>query len=247
MLTLFVASLLFWGGSTIASSRFFEPEIITVQGAQLISVEDIERIAQVDPASSTITMDTSAIEERLLENPWIAQAEVSTSFPREVVIEVRERIPAVQVAVDGIVHIASSDGKWLGYLSGDEDELQIIDPTGSVGRVDLPDIRIIPVEGIIGLSPSWGEEVEDDSLLNVLAHLRGLNPQIVSSVERVLAPEVGRTSLFTVDGVELDVGVADNLPEKSTIILDILETLEDNVVLINVRSIENPNWRGLAP
>jgi hypothetical protein len=140
--------------------------------------------------------------------------------------------------------VSSSDGRWLGYLN--EDATHIIDPTGSVEPVTVRGINIIPVSGIIELEPEWGELVTDEALLNVLAHLRGLDARIVSRVQRASAPEVGRTSLFTIDEVELDVGEANNLAEKSEIILIILEEEAGNVVLINVRSINNPTWRSLS-
>jgi len=239
-----LVGVLLWGGSLIANSGLFYPETIHVQGARFLASADIERIAAIDPTGSTIGMDTAEIEERLMANPWIVRATASTHLPREVTLEVTERIPAVKVESEEASWIASSDGMWLGYYS--EETSRLIDPTGSLSPIDVSDFNIIPVAGIIELEPEWGESVEDESLENVLAHLRGLDPQIVSRVLRVMASSVGSTSLFTIDEVELDVGRADNLEEKSAIILAILEGYPGDVVLINVRSIENPTWRGLS-
>jgi len=239
-----VAGLLLWGTTLVANSGLFHPGTIHVQGARFLANADVERIAAIDPTSSTVTMDTAEVEERLMSNPWIVRADVSTHLPREITIEVTERTPAVKVEGRGLNWVASSDGRWLGYYS--EETSSLVDPTGILLPVDVSDFNIIPVTGIIELEPEWGESVEDESLQNVLAHLRGLDPQIVSRVLRVTAPSVGSTSLFTIDEVELDVGRADNLEEKSAIILAILEGYSGDVVLINVRSIENPTWRGLS-
>ena len=236
-------SLLVWGGITFINSGFFYPSTIHVQGVRFLSANDIEGIAQIDPRSSTLTMDTSEIEDRLRAHPWIARTQVSSHPPSEVILEVSERTPAVKLKVEDEHWVASSDGRWLGYF--DEEESHILDPTGSVGPANVRGISIIPVEGIIELEPEWGEITNDESLLNVLAHLRGLDARIVSRVQRVSAPEVGRTSLFTIDEVELDVGRADNLDEKSKIILSMLEEHAENIVLINVRSIHNPTMRRL--
>ena len=237
-------ALLIWGVVAFINSELFYPSDIEVQNARFLSEDDVRNIAAVDMQSSTITMDTAELEDRLIAHPWIMRANVSTRFPSNVVIEVFERTPAVELEVGGVSWIASSDGKWLGYLN--ERNTQIFDPTGSVGAVGIRAINIIPVTGIAELEPEWGERTDDESLLNVLAHLRGLDSRIISRVSRVSAPEVGRTSLFTIDEVELDVGRADDLDEKSAIILRILEREEGNVVLINVRSIINPHWRGLS-
>ena len=241
---LVLAGLLFWGGTLIANSRLFQPETVHVQGTRFLTSADVEQVASIDPESSTVTMDTTELEERLASNPWIVRATVTTHLPREVTIEVTERTPAVKVESEGFDWVASSDGRWLGYY--DEESSTLIDPTGTLSAVSVANANLIPVAGIIELEPEWGELVEDESLLNALAHLRGLDSQIVSRVLRVSAPSVGSTSLFTIDEVELDVGRADNLEEKSAIILAILEGYAGDVVLINVRSIENPTWRGLS-
>ena len=237
-------AVVIWGVVAFVNSELFYPSDIEVFNARFLNEDDVRNIAAVDMQSSTITMNTAEIESRLTSHPWIRNAHVSTRFPNDVVIEVFERTPAVRLQVDGTEWVASSDGRWLGYLGGEGS--QIVDPTGSVAVVGVRALNIIPVTGIVELEPEWGERTDDESLLNVLAHLRGLDSRIVSRISRVSAPEVGRTSLFTIDEVELDVGRADDLEEKSAIILRILEEEEGNVVLINVRSIINPHWRGLS-
>jgi len=236
-------ALAVWGIGTFLNSSIFFPHEVEVQGVRFIGEDNIRQLAAIDMQSSTITMDTTAIEERLEENTWVAQATVSTYFPRTVFIDIVERTPAVVLEVDDVYWVASSDGKWLGTT--DEDATTIIDPTGSVAPANVEALTIFPVEGIVDPDPEWGGTITNDSLQNVLAHLRGLDVRIVSTVQRISAPEIGRTSFFTVDGVELDLGRADNIDEKSTIILNMLEEHGDSVVLINVRSIENPTLRRL--
>jgi hypothetical protein len=237
-------SLLLWGGFAIANSSLFYPEEVEVQGLRFLNSDELKEAAQVDPESSVITMDTDAIEARLRTNPWISNVSVSTSFPSGVQIEVTERTPAIRVETDGPDWVASSDGKWLGTIERDASEIQ--DPSGTVSPVNTEGLSIIPVAGILEPHAEWGEQTNHESLLNVLAHLRGLDSRIVSGVLRISAPEVGRTSFFTSDEVELDLGRAENLTDKSTIILNILEEYGENVVLINVRSVDHPTWRGLS-
>jgi len=256
-----VAVLAGWGIVTFLNSETFHVDTITVQGAHFLSDDTVIEIAAIDPTESTVTMDTDQVEQRLLQSPWISQASVSTQWTSGVTITLTERTPAVRVELrspeqeapagddDGVAvpeqWIATSDGIWLGYLvSGPQ---RIVDPTATVPSIDLGELTLIPITGVIGLVPEWGQRIDNEVLLNALALLRGLDPQIISQVTRIFAPDVGTTSLFTADEVELDVGRADNLLEKSTIILSILEEHGENVMLINVRSIDNPTWRGLSP
>jgi len=235
--------LLAWGAYTLVNSNMFTPDTISVQGARFLNQDDIKKIADIAPNSSVITLDSTAVEDRLRENPWVSTAAVSTHLPRSISIEVSERTPAISVEVEGVKWVASSDGRWLGTL--DAEGSKVLDPHESLQPVDISAINLIPVDAVPDVHPVWGQPVSEEQLTNALALLRGLDSRIVSRVVRVVAPEAGRTSLFTTDEVELDVGLAENLPEKSSIILAMLEEHSDSVVLINVRSIENPSWRGL--
>jgi len=233
-----------WGGFALADSNLFSVDSIQIEGTRFLSNSDVEKIAALGENSSVLRLNTTEVEERLSANPWVLQAEVARQMPNEVQVVLHERTPAVFVASGDELWAASSDGRWLGIYQPESG--QILDPTGTLGPVSLGEISLIEVEEIPEPEPQWGALIEEEVLSNVLAHLRGLDAGIVSRIQRVTAFEVGRTSLFTVDGVELDVGRADHLSEKSQIILTILEEQAGNVVLINVRSIDSPTWRGLS-
>jgi hypothetical protein len=233
-----------YGIYVFVNSSFFDARNIEVSGQSFVSKEELIASAQIPRSDSTLFMRTSDIEERLTKNPWVASASVEKGIPNDIRISVVERTPAVSVLIDGVTWIASSDARWLGTLS--EDGKQVLDPSGEQEAVNLGEVRIIPVEGLPEMKAERGAQIKDEALSNALANLRGLDPQIVVRTERVVSPEPSRTSLYTFDGVELDVGESRDLAEKSQIILEILEEQAGNVVLINVRSIEKPTWRGLT-
>jgi len=244
------AALIVWGVIALLHSPLLAVTNITVSGERYVSVEQIKRMAAIPRDQSTVLMDSDEVEARILKNPWMAEATVTKRIPHTVAITVVERVPAVSLMVEEDCWVAASDGMWLGLLLGcgheDLEGAIITDPFTHFGNVSVEGASVIPVEGIPDLTPTRGSLTTDESLKNVLALLRGLDPAIIAQVERVVAPDTARTSLFTKDGVEIDIGLAKDLPEKSRIIQTILTKHADEVVLINVRSIEKPTWRGLS-
>ncbi|MCL2605996.1 MAG: FtsQ-type POTRA domain-containing protein, partial [Coriobacteriia bacterium] len=240
-----VLGLIILVGFIIADSQFVAVNTIQVQGSRFLSDDEVQRNAAIRIGEPMLMLNVADAEERLADNPWIVQADISRQFPSTVTIELSERVPAVSVLHEDDLWVASSDGRWLG-IHVPPPRNYVVDPTEVFEPVDIGEVNIIRVEDVFDIEPQWGETVQSETLLNTLSLLRGLDSQIISRVHRVVAPEVGRTSLFTIDGVELDVGRADHLQEKSEIILAILEEYADDVILINVRSINNPTWRRLS-
>jgi hypothetical protein len=91
-----------------------------------------------------------------------------------------------------------------------------------------------------------GVTTESETLLNALAVLSGLSDELRATVRSVTAPSIDKTTLLTASGVEITVGEAVNMKEKSVIVTDILAAEGDRVVFIDVRSIERPISRKLG-
>jgi hypothetical protein len=102
------------------------------------------------------------------------------------------------------------------------------------------------IEETGALTPQAGKKVQGSILRNSLVILNGLDSGLLRTIESVKAPDIVRTTLYTNDGIELDIGSAKNIQEKNQIILEVLKEQEGKVVLINVRTIEKPTWRGLS-
>jgi cell division protein FtsQ len=81
-------------------------------------------------------------------------------------------------------------------------------------------------------------------LLNALAVLTGLSPELRAKVRTVSAPTVDKTALILPRGVQVFFGSAEDVTKKDIVARSILAD-NKNVVYVNVRVVNRPTWRGL--
>jgi hypothetical protein len=105
---------------------------------------------------------------------------------------------------------------------------------------------LVVVRDVMGFEAAAGVVSTAPGLLNALKVLDGITPEIASMVRGISAPSVEETVLVTTGSVEIMVGEATQLAEKCALISGILAEQGENVVFIDVRSIERPVSRGLG-
>lgn len=221
-----IAAALSW--SAIVNSQVFEIENVEVTGASALSAEDVISRATIDSGETLLRIDEEAVVKRLLEDPWIAEASIRRRFPSTVRIEVTERVPAA--VVDTGVSF------WFVEESG-----RVIAESVASSATVVPVIRDVP-----DFVAEPGKRSDSETLRNALDVLSGISDELRGTIRSITAPSVGETTLLTATGVEITVGEAVHMDEKSVIIRDILAAQGANVVFIDVRSIERPISRGLG-
>lgn len=214
--------------SAFVNSQVFEIETIDVVGATALSSDDVTALAAIDDGQTLLRVDESAVEQRLLTDPWIERVSISRRLPSTLRIEVTERVPAALVDT-GISFWFVEDGG------------RVIAESVPSSATMVPVIRDIP-----DFVAEPGERSDSATLRNALAVLAGLSGELRASVRSITAPSVSETTLLTATGVEIMVGEAVNMDEKSVIVIDILAAEGAGVVFIDVRSIERPISRGLG-
>ena len=115
------------------ASAVFDLRSVTVEGNAAVPEGAVLRLAGVGPGSGAFRVNAGAIRGRLLADPRILDVGVTTTFPHSLRLRIRERRPAVALAVGG------------GYvlLSGD-----------AVAIVDAPGPGPLPVLQVDRLDPS---------------------------------------------------------------------------------------------
>jgi len=216
------------GAVVLYESQAFEIESVNVVGtAELTEATVLERAA-VPPGTTLLRVPASAIEARLLADPWIGEVVISRDFPSTLRIRIRERTPAALVDTGDAFWMVDSSGLVLA-----QESLETTRP-------------LVAVRDVPGFEPRLGKTSNSDALVNALRVLGGISPELKSTVRAISAPSVDETTLITVNGVEIMVGEAENLPEKSVLAQGILQEQGSGVVFIDVRSIERPVSRGLG-
>jgi len=96
-----------------ANSVGFRISEIALAGEHEVSREDILSLAGVTGRSSLLFLDAAQARDRLLTNPWIAQAAVLKLYPNRLRIEIKERKTFALWQKDGHVNLIASDGTVL--------------------------------------------------------------------------------------------------------------------------------------
>jgi hypothetical protein len=224
------AVALVWAAWTgISSTRLFAIENVEVTGVQRLTAADVIAQAAVPDGASLLNIDADALEGRLLANPWIEEVRLSRRIPSTLRVEVQERVPVAVV----------DSGLTLWFVDA---TARVVAESTPESATPLPVIRDVP-----DFVAEPGEASDSEVLRNALRVLSGMNPDLIATVTAVSAPALVETALLTSGNVEIMIGEAVRLEEKSLLVADILREQGAQVVFIDVRSVERPISRGLNP
>jgi cell division protein FtsQ len=224
-----VAALVVLGGSCVAiyNSPLFRVTSVEVVATPHVPAQTVLSLARVPSDATLIRFPADAVAERVALDPWVASVSVTRVFPSGMRIRVTERVP--------IAVVDAGTARWLADATG------MIVATASPGAT----ATIPAIEDVPGLDPRAGRRTDSEALLNALAILAGISPQLRSMVVSVSAPTVDDAKLTTADKVDIVFGEAVSLATKDQLALRILAEQKDKVVSIDVRVIDQPTWRGL--
>lgn len=246
VLAVIVVGLVVWGSLALMNSPWFAIEKYEVVGNSALTPKQIVNLIKVESDETVITAQKKAIVAQLLESPWIRSAEIKRKLPHTLVVTITERTPALRVTVnENSMWTVSSDGVWLGLLSLKQNIVySATKPNIEPVHVEAKKItRLIDVGQIDGAE---GKSTKNPMVKNALQVFLNSTPDLKKQIAYISAPEVGLTKIYTKSKVEISVGEATDMKTKSEIALAILKEQKGKVVLINVRSVEKPTWRGLT-
>jgi cell division protein FtsQ len=216
-----------WGLVTVWSAPLLPVKVVQISGAGRLTTESVLASAAIPTGATLPKLPKSQIVSRLMANPWIAEVSLTRSLPGTVKISIVERTPVAIVDAGGAeIWLVSADGHWLGRRSAED-------------TAALPTIREAP-----GAVPIAGKTSDSKELINALAVVAGLSPELRGRVKTVTASTVDKTALTLDDSIQVFVGSADAIGKKDQLIRQILAK-EKKLVYINVRVVERPTWRGL--
>lgn len=234
-----------WGIVTLINSDIFAIEEVKITGNSHVDSTYIAALSSVPTSTtSTVRADTKTMPGDIPKHPWVSSVEVKKHLPHTIEIIVKERTPSAIVSVpQGGQWLISSEGIWLDQLA--DDKLSTISKTNPRFNVAFNATALPVIEDMPLVTPREGRRTESKEVLNALSVLSGISTELRDQVIRLQAVSIAKTKLFTVAGVEIAFGSADQAETKDKIARSILDTQKGKVVLINVRTPEKPTWRGL--
>lgn len=245
LLVVLLIGLFVWGAVALVNSSLFSIDEVIITGNKSVSSDSITILSSV-PTSTTTTVlaDKKTIPGEIPKHPWIKSLEVKKSLPHTIEIIVKERTPRAIVSVpQNGQWLIASDGVWLDKLA--EDKLSTISSTNPHYEVFVDATAFPIIEDMPLTTPKEGSRTSSKEVLNALSVLSEISPELRGRITKLQAVSVPKTKLFTIDGVEIAFGSAEQASTKDRIARSILETQKGKVVLINVRTPDKPTWRGL--
>ena len=187
-----------------------------VTGTHLVPAAQVRAAAAIPPGQPMIRVDTAAAARRVEAITQVQSAQVSKSWPDRIVITVRERTPALAVAVPAAGGASGSGGTVAGY--------DLIDASGVVVRSVTAEPAGLPVywpaagSGALRGSPS---------VAAVVTVLHELPAPIAPLVSVVSASSPQNVTLGLSDGITIVWGDTTRAAEKATELAALMRTHMD--------------------
>jgi len=181
-------------GFILVNSPLFEINNITVTGNCLLTDEEIRAASGLVPGSNIFRVRLGEAREQLEALPLVRQAELERRLPATVSIVIEERVPVALLNIGG-----------------------------NLWEVD---VEAVPVRkkgtGWDGLPVITGVGVGDPNLTRVLETIVSLPDQVVQDLSEVFVGPDLRYTLYTFEGIEVRLGMAERLDQKGEMLLEIL-------------------------
>jgi cell division protein FtsQ len=241
-----LAAAVVFGSVLLLRSALFAATEIRVTGVSLLTESQVTTLAAIPPTSTVPLLSTKRVEERVRKNAWVRSVQVSRGLPHRVTIAVTERRPAALITGDDKrLWVISQDAVCLGSLETTTGVVQGSNAGDAVMLTEQQRAALAPITEVENFQTAPGKVVNNTAVKNALAILKGLSPELREQVLSLAAPSVVGTSLQLKDDIEVDIGSASQIADKDTIIRSILSEQAGKVMLINVRAVDKPIWRGL--
>jgi len=207
-------------------SPFFAVERVDILGANLVSEEEVLRLAGVEYGDNLPRIDPQRVRRRLEEDPRIGAARVRRIPPGRLVLEIEERLPVAMVPyADGFLFI-DSEGKLLA--------------ADRRSRPGLPAVTGVPLERIgRHLPPPEGLVIAADVASRLPAGLLG-------NVAEIHVGDPNDVLVLTRDGKPIFLGEPVDVERKLLIAESLLaQEAGRSAAAVDVRVPTVPTLRGL--
>ena len=99
--------------NALANSAGFRITTVAINGRRQLSQDEVLAIGGVNGRSSLLFLDAATVRDKLMENPWIADATVLKLYPGRLQIDIVERTAFALWQQDGRLAVIAEDGAVL--------------------------------------------------------------------------------------------------------------------------------------
>lgn len=191
----------------VFQSSWFSVDSISVEGDNRAAVLALLEEAGIEPGVSIVSVRSGRAEERLREDPWIAEAQVRVVWPRSVEVVVVEHTPIAKVTAGPSWVVSSGQGVVLATGA------PLVDPV-----IDI-DVGVLEL----------GSAITDTSVLGALEFVSSLPIELK---DNLVVETDGSDLVAAIAGHEVVLGSSQDMAQKAvTLAVLIDEGLEQGAVI----------------
>lgn len=230
----------------LRDSSVFEITNVEAEATEHVSETDIANLVQVPVGSTLLNVDTAAIEQALLRDPWVASVSFERVFPDTLRLVITEQTPDMLVVMGSgsVAWYLGDAGVWIQPTTINAADDQSV--SDAALEVALAEGCLLVTDVPSTVDPVAGSEATDEVLEAVKAFREGFSDEFNEQVVCFSAPSVDNVSCVLANGVEVSLGSASNVSEKEAIVTEYLEEYPDTAIYINVRVVTNPSVRTIS-
>src|SRR5258708_8387223 len=153
-----------------ANAFGFRIASVTINGRKQLSQDEILAVGGVNGRSSLLFLDAAVVRDKLMANPWIAEATVLKLYPGRLQIDIAERSPFALWQQDGRLSVVSDDGAVLeSYVARRFTSLPLVVGKGAQTRAKeflalldrYPQVRSVTKAAILVGERRWNLRLND--------------------------------------------------------------------------------------
>lgn len=208
-----------------------------------VSAESIERLAKYEDGATLLNVDTGAITQAVMQNPWVESVQIKRVFPDTLQVSVTERrIKALVMMNSGeVVWCLGTGDVWIEPISVKAEEGQDFQDAALAKAEDLG--ALLVTDSPASVSPEAGSEATDATLRAVSAFQSEFSDSFTKQVVSYSAASANSISCTLKSGVTISLGSDSNVESKEEVIKGLLDKYPDRITYINVRVPSNPSYR----
>ncbi|NLI77420.1 MAG: FtsQ-type POTRA domain-containing protein [Candidatus Riflebacteria bacterium] len=204
-------------------TRYFEIRSIEVNGLNTVVRDDLLKFAHIAPGLNILTFDRSALRERLLQHPFVKEAEVSLRGMYTLKITVQERTPFMYVR------------SGTGFMEIAEDG--VILTTEGFGEKEIPIITGLALNG----KQAGDSLAEHDGFREARAWVASLSSPILAEISELNFASRHNPYIFLRTGIKLFPSGLDDLKNRFDYLRALLDNLKRNNVEPEYIDLRAPN------
>lgn len=238
-----VAAVLGVAFLVLSNTSTFQITSIDAVASDHVSADDIQKLAKVEEGTTLLNVDTNAITQNLMKNPWVESVSVEREFPDKLKISVTERtVEAVVVMSSRSVAWYLGEGEvWLEPVNLDVSDGQSADDVALEKATSVDAILITGVPATV--DPVAGSKATDDVIVAIRGYLDGFSSDFASQIVSFTAPSEASISCVLSSGVEVSLGSPSDISSKEEVVKSLLAEYPDELTYINVRVPSSPSYR----